>query len=215
MPVIFDNGSEDIRTWLDPARSDWSQELQSLLRPYEGELECYQVSKDVGKVGNNSPSFIIPINSAQNKNNIANFFGSPTKKGAKELKQESESQGGKEKKDAEVNIKQESEDVDGAAFAEVTSPKGVSKEWDRKELKRERATPPADGSDTAELPPAKARKTDGKVTNTAFANLSPSKSATKAAGKTRSATSNGTIPKTSPSKGKGGGSQKITAFFSK
>jgi len=37
------------------------------------------VSKDVGKVGNNSPSFIVPIDSAENKNNIANFFGNQAK----------------------------------------------------------------------------------------------------------------------------------------
>ncbi|KAF1828677.1 DUF159-domain-containing protein [Decorospora gaudefroyi] len=59
MPVILDNGSDDIRTWLDPTRTKWSKDLQSLLRPYEGELECYPVSKDVGKVGNNSPSFLV------------------------------------------------------------------------------------------------------------------------------------------------------------
>ena len=40
MPVILENGSDDIRTWLDPKRSEWSKELQSLLRPFSGELEC-------------------------------------------------------------------------------------------------------------------------------------------------------------------------------
>jgi hypothetical protein len=75
MPVILDNGSDAIRTWLDPNRTEWCNELQSLLKPYDGELECYQVSKDVGKVGNNSPLFLVPIDSAENKNNIANFFG--------------------------------------------------------------------------------------------------------------------------------------------
>ncbi|KAF1931434.1 DUF159-domain-containing protein [Didymella exigua CBS 183.55] len=79
MPVILDNGSEAIRTWLDPTRTEWSKDLQSLLKPYEGELECYPVSKDVGKVGNNSPSFLIPIDSAENRNNIANFFGNQRK----------------------------------------------------------------------------------------------------------------------------------------
>ncbi|KAI0108522.1 DUF159-domain-containing protein [Daldinia grandis] len=74
MPVILDNGSEDVRTWLDPKRSEWSKELQALLKPFEGELEVYPVSKDVGKVGNNSPNFIIPIDSKENKSNIANFF---------------------------------------------------------------------------------------------------------------------------------------------
>jgi hypothetical protein len=79
MPVVLDNGSDAIRTWLDPNRTEWSSELQSLLKPYDGELECYQVSKDVGKVGNNSPSFVVPIDSAENKNNIANFFDSQRK----------------------------------------------------------------------------------------------------------------------------------------
>ncbi|KAJ8110437.1 hypothetical protein OPT61_g6723 [Boeremia exigua] len=79
MPVIFDNGSDAVRTWLDPTRTDWSEDLQSLLKPYDGELECYPVSKDVGKVGNNSPSFLIPIDSAANKSNIANFFGNQRK----------------------------------------------------------------------------------------------------------------------------------------
>jgi putative SOS response-associated peptidase YedK len=88
MPVIFNNGSDALRTWLDPARSEWSTELQSLLKPYDGELECYQVDKAVGKVGNNSPSFIIPIDSKDNKNNIANFFGNQ-KKQAKSANEES------------------------------------------------------------------------------------------------------------------------------
>ena len=75
MPVILGRRSEDVKTWLDPDRSEWSAELQSLLRPYEGELECYAVSKEVGKVGNNSAQFVVPVDSAANKSNIANFFG--------------------------------------------------------------------------------------------------------------------------------------------
>lgn len=60
MPVILEPG-DAIRTWLDPTRTEWTKELQSLLKPYDGELDVYQVAKEVGKVGNNSPSFIIPI----------------------------------------------------------------------------------------------------------------------------------------------------------
>ena len=87
MPVILDD-SKQIRTWLDPGRWEWSKELQSLLKPYPGELECYAVSKEVGKVGNNSPAFIIPVASAENKSNIANFFSnsqSPIKKKHEEV----------------------------------------------------------------------------------------------------------------------------------
>lgn len=75
MPVILENGSGELRTWLDPGRSEWSKELQDLLKPFKGELECYPVSKEVGKVGNNSPNFVVPVASSENKHNIANFFG--------------------------------------------------------------------------------------------------------------------------------------------
>lgn len=80
MPCILENG-EEVRIWTDSRRDRWSKELQGLLRPYEGELECYPVSQEVGKVGNNSPSFIIPVDSSENKSNIANFFGGGKKMG--------------------------------------------------------------------------------------------------------------------------------------
>jgi hypothetical protein len=65
MPVILNPGSE---------------ELQAVLKPYEGELDCYQVPREVGKVGNNSPDFVVPVDSKENKNNIANFFANAKKK---------------------------------------------------------------------------------------------------------------------------------------
>ncbi|TWU71973.1 hypothetical protein ED733_002025 [Metarhizium rileyi] len=85
MPVILNPGSDKIKQWLDPARDEWSRELQTLLRPFDGELEVYPVAKEVGKVGNNSPSFIIPLNSKDNKSNIANFFSNPQKPGEKTI----------------------------------------------------------------------------------------------------------------------------------
>ena len=45
MPVILANGSKEMWTWLDSERKQWSNELQQSLRPFEGELECYPVSK--------------------------------------------------------------------------------------------------------------------------------------------------------------------------
>ncbi|UPL01020.1 hypothetical protein LCI18_011954 [Fusarium solani-melongenae] len=80
MPVIFNHDSSEIQTWLDPSRNQWSRELQSLLKPFEGELEVYPVTKEVGKVGNNSPSFVIPLDSKENKSNIANFFANAKQK---------------------------------------------------------------------------------------------------------------------------------------
>ncbi|KAH7148973.1 DUF159 domain protein [Dactylonectria macrodidyma] len=80
MPVILEPGSEDLRKWLDPSRHEWSQELQSLLRPFGGKLKVFPVSKEVGKVGNNSPSLIIPLDSEENKSNIASIFANVLKK---------------------------------------------------------------------------------------------------------------------------------------
>ncbi|POS85391.1 hypothetical protein EPUL_002282 [Erysiphe pulchra] len=74
MPVILENGSDELRMWLDPSRSSWSQDLQNLLRPFDGDLEIYPVTKDVGKLSKNSPRLIVPIASRENESNIANFF---------------------------------------------------------------------------------------------------------------------------------------------
>lgn len=82
MPVILNAGSKEMATWLDPTRNRWTKELQSILKPYEGELECYPVDQAVGKVGNNSPGFIVPVDSKENKKNIANFFGNAAAKQA-------------------------------------------------------------------------------------------------------------------------------------
>ncbi|EOO03068.1 putative duf159 domain-containing protein [Phaeoacremonium minimum UCRPA7] len=103
MPVILDHGSEKMKKWLDPSRYEWSKELQDILKPFDGELEVYPVSKDVGKVGNNSPSFIIPIASKENKSNIANFFANA--KGGKKDSQETPSPA---KVKPEVEVKKES-----------------------------------------------------------------------------------------------------------
>ncbi|EPS39414.1 hypothetical protein H072_6810 [Dactylellina haptotyla CBS 200.50] len=81
MPVIFEPNSPQIKEWLNPSRR-WDTGLQNLLQPFEKSgLECYPVKKEVGKVGNNSPSFIVPLDSKDNKSNIKNFFS----KGGKPL----------------------------------------------------------------------------------------------------------------------------------
>lgn len=75
MPVILPT-AQAISTWLgmgvetkseDEVKTgkdvddSWSLDVAKLLRPLQGELECYKVPKEVGKVGNNNPSFILPI----------------------------------------------------------------------------------------------------------------------------------------------------------
>jgi hypothetical protein len=192
MPVIFDNGSDAIKTWLDPKRTEWSADLQSLLKPYEGELECYPVSKDVGKVGNNSPLFLVPIDSAENKQNIANFFGK------KQIKVEHDANEPRETSD---RIHGSEDNAPLPVPTLISSPRLESRG-----IKRERSETHNDGG-TAEGAPQQKRRI------TAAASQSPSKSAAKTPAKKamRSATSNGSAAKT-PSKGDG--SRKITSFFS-
>ncbi|KAI0096135.1 hypothetical protein GGR51DRAFT_544162 [Nemania sp. FL0031] len=212
MPVILDNGSDKMRTWLDPKRHEWSKELQSLLVPYDGELEVYPVSKDVGKVGNNSPTFIIPIDSKENKSNIANFFAkSPAKKEAK-----------KEEDDTKDNIiKTEQPEIQITEIGEF-----VVK--DTKEQKEAKVKFEKTGEDEEKkaIPAGIKRKADEELTNQEPPRKFPStvlnkgqttnkkkeSSPQKTSGRQKiSATSNNSK---SPAKSsKSSGTQKITKFF--
>ncbi|KAI1270247.1 DUF159-domain-containing protein [Xylariaceae sp. FL1019] len=219
MPVILDNGSEELRTWLDPKRHEWSSELQSLLKPFDGKLEIYPVSKDVGKVGNNRPDFVLPVDSKDNKRNIANFF--PDAGAKQEVKKEKgvkkedddksqikkEDEGEEQKKsekqpeiaitkdegfieEDETPIKAEIHDDDSNALSGVK--RKADEELDEKPAKKKPAatTPHGRGAGTS------AGTTSGKKP-------SPVKGRQKI-----SATSNGT--KSPPKKN---GEQKITSFF--
>lgn len=212
MPVILENGSDQLRTWLDPGRSQWSKELQSLLKPFPGELECYPVDKAVGKVGNNSPSFIVPVASAENKNNIANFFGN-AKKTAK---------GPEEKKEMEqemIEAKQEGVKIEHESDEKRDTVEQSSTE-DNAPLPVPPSTTATPGSKRGlegvstqddESPEHKSSKTEDvrtpSIEHTSIA--TPEKASGR---KLRSATSNGT--KGSPVKA-GDGSQRITNFFNK
>lgn len=223
MPVVLENGADEIWQWLDPKRHEWTSELQSLLRPYGGEMECYPVSKDVGKVGNNSPSFVVPIDSAENKNNIANFFGNQKRsaKGTGEKREVSDverdirGQGTKVKKEEDEDRETAEHDRKRGADDDNNAPLPASSQPDSKMgIKREHEgssdenlTAPEE--DLVKSPPPKLQKTGGATSGQSF--KSPQKPGS---GKVRSATRNESGKKSSPSK-TGGGSQKITAFFGK
>ena len=211
MPVILENGTEQIRTWLDPQRFEWSRELQSLLKPYAGELECYPVSKDVGKVGNNSPTFIIPVASSENKNNIANFFSSgkstaPSKQeqDPKHVKSERPETGSKHStgpEDSRVTV-EEPRTEDNAPVpvpAPTATASGVKRERDDDEdeiIGRAKKVPKGE-ADVAEQHSSPASQTDKTRNNR----------------KTRSATRNGRTTKGSPAKSRDGSQRTITNFF--
>ncbi|TDZ24948.1 DNA-directed RNA polymerase III subunit rpc1 [Colletotrichum orbiculare MAFF 240422] len=107
MPVIFEPGSEDLWKWLDPRRHEWSQELQHILRPTSEELDCYPVTQDVNKVGNNSPTFVIPVASKENKHNIANFFQNSNRWGEAPTGASGSAGTGRQYRDIEGRIQQE------------------------------------------------------------------------------------------------------------
>jgi hypothetical protein len=204
MPVILDNGSEELRTWLNPAQSTWSKELQGLLKPYEGDLEVYPVSKEVGKVGNNSPNFIIPVASSENRSNIANFFAKgATKENLNTSTATTQNTNisasvAREAKSTLQEQKEDRETVDHEG-TEDNAPMPVPKGEVKKGIKRELEDV------TTEEPPSKILKTSNSPTKPSPA---------KPTAKSRSATTN---VKLSPKKpvGQEKGTQKITNFFSK
>jgi putative SOS response-associated peptidase YedK len=202
MPVILDAGSEGMKIWLDPERNKWSKELQTLLQPYKGELECYPVSKEVGKVGNNSPDFILPIDSKENKKNIANFFGN-SNQSPKEMPGSAK---GSVKAATDVKVEQEQDETretkdhrsseDNAPLPVPSQMKGAVKGEKRHH------------SPDKEVP-KKAAKTEISPRKSKQASFVPPSR------KTRSATSSGTLPKSNSPRKAGDGSQKITNFFGK
>ncbi|KIK54590.1 hypothetical protein GYMLUDRAFT_87947 [Collybiopsis luxurians FD-317 M1] len=73
-PVILST-REDLDQWLDTSSQKWSEDLVKIVsRAYtkDSPLECYQVPKEVGKVGTESSSFILPI--AARKDGIEAMF---------------------------------------------------------------------------------------------------------------------------------------------
>lgn len=230
MPVILEPGSEELRMWLDPGRSEWSKELQSLLKPYEGELMCYPVDQAVGKVGNNSPSFIVPVDSKDNKKNIANFFGGGNAKAepkvvkkkntdavaaenpAQDRDQSDMNDGATAKDEPDVKADNTEErikvEIEGT---ESNAPLPNLQEQETESPSRSKTAEPDWSADSkgvkreasaspAKESPAKAAKTNASTSTTNGRRL-------------RSATSNNNRPAKSPAKGDG--SEKITSFFGK
>lgn len=173
--------------WLDPSKKTWSKELQSLLKPYEGELECYPVPKEVGKVGNNSPNFIVPVDSKENKSNIANFFANTKTKETVEPSPKKETVSPKVKM-----VKDDDRPTKDSEWSEDNAPKPVPA------VKREHSPESA-------RPVGESKK---QKINSDLMGISPQKK------KLRSATHNSPMKKSSGTKA-ADGSQRITSFFKK
>lgn len=194
MPVILDPASDKLKAWLDPSRYEWSKELQDCLKPFDGELEVYPVSKEVGKVGNNSPNFIIPVASKENKSNIANFFANA-----------------KPKKHTKPEVEVKREDGDKAETKEIMTLDDVADKADDGGMgvSPSAGTKRKHGGDSEEDEGPPKNKDHASPPVKTETSSSPSKPVSKGA-KTISATSNGTK---SPTKAKSRGTPKITKFF--
>ncbi|KAF8901047.1 hypothetical protein CPB84DRAFT_1778339 [Gymnopilus junonius] len=79
-PVFLSN-REALYRWLDTSSQSWTPELTKMVQPYSDTsvpLECYQVPKEVGKVGTESSTFIEPIGSR--KGGIKSMFSKQREK---------------------------------------------------------------------------------------------------------------------------------------
>ncbi|KAH8920431.1 DUF159-domain-containing protein, partial [Atractiella rhizophila] len=77
MPVIFNTHSQ-FESWLNVAQNPWGEKVAKMMQPFEGSLECYKVTPDVGKVGNDSPDMIIPV--AERKGTLNALFAKQASK---------------------------------------------------------------------------------------------------------------------------------------
>ncbi|KAF6750897.1 hypothetical protein DFP72DRAFT_909583 [Ephemerocybe angulata] len=74
---VFLTSRAALDTWLDTSSQTWTPELSKfVLQPYHDDanvpLECYQVPKEVGKIGTESPTFVEPV--ANRKDGIQAMF---------------------------------------------------------------------------------------------------------------------------------------------
>ena len=163
MPVILNNGSAELFQWLDASKQEWTADLQSLLQPYAGELECYPVSKDVGKVGNNSASFVIPLD--ENKQSINNFFANQ-----KRPEQKSSTHSDKLDKATNGGLNSQSQDADG----ENNAPKPMSKRnIDTTDAVKNVEEPSEKRQRTQSTPSSSASKLEKSPMNTPTKNAKP------------------------------------------
>ncbi|KAI8076564.1 uncharacterized protein B0P05DRAFT_544963 [Gilbertella persicaria] len=69
IPVILE--PQDVNTWIDKTKS-FTDKTSALLRPFEGELDIYQVSTDVNSTKVDSSTLILPLD--QKKSSISRFL---------------------------------------------------------------------------------------------------------------------------------------------
>ncbi|KAJ6542590.1 hypothetical protein B0H19DRAFT_303476 [Mycena capillaripes] len=127
-PVIL-HTAEALNSWLDTSQK-WGPDLVKLLAPTTCALDCYQVPKEVGKVGTESSTFIQPV--ANRKDGIQAMF-------AKQKEKQASPQKVPVKRRLSPAEDDEIEIVDGPSSAKKLKPMSKKK------------TPPADDDDEIEV----------------------------------------------------------------
>ncbi|WWC96412.1 hypothetical protein V866_003280 [Kwoniella sp. B9012] len=112
MPVILTEWN-DIVNWLDLGEvKGWKEGkggTGDLLKSKEG-LESYPVPNEVGKIGNNSPTFIQPV--SERKDGIKSFFSKQQSSPVKPKKEESNKSPIKVKIEDEKKVKEKAEGIE-------------------------------------------------------------------------------------------------------
>ncbi|CAO3616318.1 unnamed protein product [Mucor fragilis] len=69
MPVIVESNNVD--AWID-SKIFWTNDIIKLLTPFDGELNCYQVTDKVGPIKNDGPDLVQPLD--ERKSSISYFL---------------------------------------------------------------------------------------------------------------------------------------------
>ncbi|GAN10248.1 DUF159 domain protein [Mucor ambiguus] len=69
MPVILE--PDNVDAWIN-SKVFWSNDVIKLLKPFDGELNCHQVTDKVGSVKNDSPDLVQPLD--ERKSSISHFL---------------------------------------------------------------------------------------------------------------------------------------------
>ncbi|KAK4050952.1 hypothetical protein OIV83_003081 [Microbotryomycetes sp. JL201] len=176
MPAILEN-PEEVEAWLSD--KPWDDQLSQLLRPYEDELTCYQVTPEVGNVRNDDPSFIVPL--ANKKGTIANMFAAQTSASSPSAKGQSDGASPKKDEHEEFQFSGASD----SSSAKLKLKKDASEVKRESEAKRKASSAPDtevlqldsdDDDEGARAPPKKKNKTGAKVHTKSRTHVAPSKS---------------------------------------
>jgi len=155
MPVIFNN-DEDIMNWINPRNS--FNKVSDLMKSTElnDNLQCYRVSTEVNKIGNQSPDLIVEVKEEKvekktGNKSITDFFSKKVKTDVKKEEEEEVTV----KQEIKDEIKEEEEEEDGDDDDEDIE--GGEEEEEKPKLKPQPQSKPNPKSKAKPNPKSKAK----------------------------------------------------------